>query len=197
VNRPGFGSSEALAVGFRPRLAAVTDRRVRDRLPPGRLHPPAAAGLLLDQPAVCLPRHPVAHRQRGPADRLGQAAAGPAPTGPVLLGLLLAIPGPHETLSLSTDPRLRRQSADLLRQPFVGDGWAWTVATVLDARVARVCCDSQRGRVGARSSDSQAARLGACVSTTCRCVAAARRRAVMVTERRQEVGKESVSLDVN
>jgi hypothetical protein len=34
-------------------------------------------------------------------------------------------------------------------------------------------------------------------SPTCRCIAAARRRDVMVAERRQEVGKESVSLDVN
>jgi hypothetical protein len=46
-------------------------------------------------------------------------------------------------LNQSAEPRLWRQSADLLRQQFVHDGWAWAVVTVWDAPAARVCCDSQ------------------------------------------------------
>jgi hypothetical protein len=107
---------DRLLVGLRLRLASLasasvagcSDRRVRGRLPPGRLCPPATAGLVLDQRAVCLPRHPVADRQRGPADRLGQAAAGP--TTPHRPGAArpdaAGHPSPYETVSLSTDPRL-------------------------------------------------------------------------------------------
>jgi hypothetical protein len=42
-----------------------------------------------------------------------------------------------------------QQTADLLRQQRVDDGWAWAVAVAWEAPVARVCCDTtERSLVG-------------------------------------------------
>ena len=82
-------------------LACCSDRAFRGRVSPGRLRRPATSGLVLDEPAVCVPRHLVPHRQRGHADRMGRPAARrPAPHRPCTARPGRArSPQPRETLS--------------------------------------------------------------------------------------------------
>jgi uncharacterized protein YjbI with pentapeptide repeats len=82
-------------------MAHGRNRGIRCRLPPGWLHPPAATSLLLDQPAVRIPCHPVADRRRGEADRVGKAPAGlAAPDRPgaarLRASMSLTVPGAQE-----------------------------------------------------------------------------------------------------
>jgi hypothetical protein len=99
---------------------------------------------------------------------------------------------PATTARTSTMVASRRQSADLLRQLVVDAGWSWAVVAAWDARVARVCCDSQEERRLMEEVERlPGGTTGVLASPpTCRCIAAARRHNVMVAECRQEVERE-------